>query len=357
MIASLEGVRGIACVLVLLFHISEVNPYFGAPVNGYLAVDLFFVLSGFVIHRAYGARLADGADMMTFMVRRFGRLWPVHIATVGFFYGCVNLFVLANTGTWNTHIAIGDTREFVALATMTQGFNALSNKFNAAVSWSAGDEFYVYLLFGAVCLALRGKLRTVAFAALAIAGYAIALRVSLVTNDCLVRGSCFDLASNYGWARCLVGFFIGALLSTHHEHALIRALRLRAMQVAVFAVTVAFVLFVHRMPGAAFAAPLMFALFVASLTSDHGPVARLFQARVAQYFGKVSYSLYLGHGALLPLLGVAVHGAHSVPGKVAGILLFILASLILAHLLHRLVEIPFRARFHAWRARPIGLSA
>jgi len=53
--------------------------------NAYLFVDLFFVLSGFVITHAYSDRIDDGRSFARFVVRRFGRVWPLHISILAVF--------------------------------------------------------------------------------------------------------------------------------------------------------------------------------------------------------------------------------------------------------------------------------
>lgn len=79
---TLDGMRGVAAMLIVLFHTSD---YFGGlrfP-ESYLAVDLFFVLSGFVIARAYQARLQQGMSGWAFLRVRLIRLYPLYaLATV-----------------------------------------------------------------------------------------------------------------------------------------------------------------------------------------------------------------------------------------------------------------------------------
>ncbi len=74
---TLDGLRGVAAVFVAMRH----TLYFkGLGITGgYLAVDLFFVLSGFVIAHAYERRLAAGMGAGRFIVLRYLRLWPVYV--------------------------------------------------------------------------------------------------------------------------------------------------------------------------------------------------------------------------------------------------------------------------------------
>lgn len=75
--ASLDGLRGVAALLVVVFH---AGPFFGKIVpGGYLAVDMFFVLSGFVIEHAYGKRLRDDLGVWGFTKLRLIRFYPLYL--------------------------------------------------------------------------------------------------------------------------------------------------------------------------------------------------------------------------------------------------------------------------------------
>ncbi len=73
---ALDGLRGVAALFVAMRHTAFFHSL-GIP-GGYLAVDLFFVLSGFVIAHAYEARLERGLSTARFLMLRYLRLWPVY---------------------------------------------------------------------------------------------------------------------------------------------------------------------------------------------------------------------------------------------------------------------------------------
>ena len=79
---SSKSIRGIAALLVVLFHM----PFWNSTIydthiirNSYYMVDLFFVLSGFVMFLNYGERLRSAKDLARFQLLRIGRLYPVHL--------------------------------------------------------------------------------------------------------------------------------------------------------------------------------------------------------------------------------------------------------------------------------------
>src|SRR5258708_7908558 len=88
---GLDALRGIAALLVVLFHFRGnflgFNNYPSG--DGYLAVDVFFVLSGFVLSHAYLSRFARGMTVWQFVKIRLIRLYPLYF--IGLMLGMVNL--------------------------------------------------------------------------------------------------------------------------------------------------------------------------------------------------------------------------------------------------------------------------
>jgi peptidoglycan/LPS O-acetylase OafA/YrhL len=91
-ILSLDALRGIAAVAVLLIHVGWVTGDKELARFGYLAVDLFFVMSGFVIGRAYEHKLLAGMSWSRFMLLRIARLYPSMF--LGLLFGVLAYFIL-----------------------------------------------------------------------------------------------------------------------------------------------------------------------------------------------------------------------------------------------------------------------
>lgn len=105
----LDGLRGVAAMIVVAFHLFETySPGVTGQIlnHGYLAVDFFFVLSGFVIGYAYDDRWGKGMGTWTFFKRRLIRLHPLLImgtlvgAALFFFTGDHPDFPLVNNTEW-----------------------------------------------------------------------------------------------------------------------------------------------------------------------------------------------------------------------------------------------------------------
>ena len=93
----LDGLRGVAALLVIVYHVFECFDWSPVP-HGYLAVDFFFVLSGFVIGYAYDDRWNEGLTIGTFFKRRLIRLHPMVV--IGAMIGAV-CFLLQGGVRWD----------------------------------------------------------------------------------------------------------------------------------------------------------------------------------------------------------------------------------------------------------------
>jgi peptidoglycan/LPS O-acetylase OafA/YrhL len=83
---ALDGLRGIAAIAVLLFHITQHNSL-QLLQGATIAVDLFFILSGFVVFHSFGKKIVGGMSFGEYLVLRLIRLWPLYI--VGMLLGLV----------------------------------------------------------------------------------------------------------------------------------------------------------------------------------------------------------------------------------------------------------------------------
>lgn len=92
---TLDGMRGIAAILVMIYHYYQRQDL---PIlkNTFIAVDFFFLLSGFVIMHAYGARLAAGMSRWLYLSHRLIRLYP--LMALGILLGVPGLYVYTSLG-------------------------------------------------------------------------------------------------------------------------------------------------------------------------------------------------------------------------------------------------------------------
>ena len=287
---ALDSLRGVAAVAVMLFHMGPFGWIAGRGFlrNGWLMVDFFFVLSGFVIAASYGERLAKGFSRKHFLALRLGRVVPLHIATV-LAASAFELFYV--------HGVLGERGSpllFWRGLLLLDGFATGANNAYAPVSWSISVEIVLY----AVAATLFGTGRRGLAAAVLLVGGCVAA-LALEWNQpglgrLLQRGVLgFALGVGCHWLhRRWHGQAVGAAWLTLVEVASLAALvwllatmplgnRTLLLTSPVFAVTV-----------------LVFA-------RDKGWVSRLLQLRPLIALGTLSYSIYMLHMLLIRPLAKA----------------------------------------------------
>jgi peptidoglycan/LPS O-acetylase OafA/YrhL len=170
-----DGLRIIAAGAVVVLHYSD---YFeDVPIGRFMVahtwhfnlfVDLFFVVSGFVIARQYFGRVDDAGSIGRFLWRRLARIYPLHLATLAFYLALAGALHFGAARTDNP--ARYPLSDLPAQFLLLHAFIGERLTFNFP-SWSLSAEMFCYLLFPAVALiAQRRKeaiIALVAFTALA----------------------------------------------------------------------------------------------------------------------------------------------------------------------------------------------
>jgi len=150
-VGALTGIRGAAAIWVMFYHfwLTVLNRppttqfQFGTLMgHGYLAVDLFFILSGFVMALSYGHYFKNGFSFErygVFAVRRVARIYPLYLAVTLLALGELLHYVGL------TYVLSYDKREVVSSVLMLQGWG-ISNSL-IATGWSVSVEVAAYILF------------------------------------------------------------------------------------------------------------------------------------------------------------------------------------------------------------------
>jgi peptidoglycan/LPS O-acetylase OafA/YrhL len=146
---ALDALRGVAAILVVILHETDGFAGLPNPRSGYLAVDLFFLLSGFVIASAYDKRLASGMSAWAFMKVRLIRLYPLYL--LGFMIGFMRVLVQFKVGATPPPalpFAVGTLLELFMLPTpMTLHWSYDTPFFLNPPAWSLLYELIINLLF------------------------------------------------------------------------------------------------------------------------------------------------------------------------------------------------------------------
>ncbi|MFC3441654.1 acyltransferase family protein [Sphingobium rhizovicinum] len=323
----LDGVRGMAALMVLILHSAFIFP------SASLAVDLFFMLSGFVLAHGYGARLDNGEQRKRFVIARLIRLWPLYLL------GCLIAIppaigmALFNWSFWNF--------EVLALSIVTAPFFILLpyDSFSIPLNppgWSLCFE----LLANAVFLFTATRLKPTLFI-LALAG------PLLLYGVYAYQGGPTGWYSLWGaFARGFFSFFTGVLIYRLWSNGLLPRIRVPAL--LILAIVAAICMYdppKHRIYFAAVlfvVNPLL--IWLGGCATASGRTARL-----CALSGELSYPVYVLHVPIIMiveglrfLMTGGVASAYVPTGATWAITIPI--SMALAWLLHFHWDVPFRRK-------------
>ena len=295
-VRALTAIRGLAAWWVVAFHFREALPP-GTPAvilrvsdGGYLAVDLFFILSGYVIALNYGHWFAGtpfrGRRYARFLALRLSRIYPLHmVMLVLFLANPVAAFLFSHQH------SPGDLRlDYYALSVvLMQAWGIVPGLTWNVPSWSISTEWFAYLLFPALAIAvfrLTGTvLRTAAFLCVTLAAFCLMV-AALSPSGLGYIGQLFSLV------RCVVEFSIGmALFRLDQGRERSRVETACALGLAV----ITGMAFVLLQPADFFLMPLTFTALIYGLSDERGLLPRLLRNPALQWLGVVSYSTYLSH--------------------------------------------------------------
>lgn len=200
---TLDLLRGIAALGVVLLHF---RPLF-APIQvrgAYLAVDLFFLISGFVLAHAYDQKLRDGMTLGAFLKARIVRLGPFYILAA--ILGIAELAYLNHTRDIGDLVAISGALSLFLIPTPPIGF-AYNPLFPGnVVFWTLFFELVVNALYAAT---IKWQTRTGLIRIVIVAGLALSVLGWARGN---LNGGGFWVDGHLGFTRALFSFSAGVLL-------------------------------------------------------------------------------------------------------------------------------------------------
>jgi peptidoglycan/LPS O-acetylase OafA/YrhL len=351
-ISELESLRGLAALLVVFFHVPTWNSFLNVRIisNGYLMVELFFVLSGFVICNAYCNNIKTTRDLMRFQFLRFGRLYPVHLLFL-------LIFLLIEVAKYIAQF------RFDIVSPNSQPFR--ENNFTALIqhifliqaigpagrpvtfnipAWSISVEFYTYLIFGCVVLLSRKGYQYFVFSLIAIASVVLLVSAAGFGFEDMLRG--------------LAGFFIGCLTAVA-----VKNLTLKVSRFASVLLFLAIIAFLQFKPHKAYDVAIYFltaGLIGALVLQKNGLLNSVLRLKIFVWLGSISYSLYMSHEAVewianqifrvvLKAPEIIAPSGRSIPqlsglSAILGVSFIVILSFLVSSLVYKFVEKPWRER-------------
>jgi peptidoglycan/LPS O-acetylase OafA/YrhL len=352
-IRALSGVRVIPVLLIVLFHYHEWNGYpfefrYDAIVaKGYLWVEFFFALSGFILFYVYGSQgagLLRAKALTRFLVTRLSRIYPLQVAT---------LLVILAMHVWDRTAAPGrpgasifdlagnpamTMGTFLSNLTLVQAWNIHDTLSWDAPAWFVSVEAFLCLVFPALLALAGGRFggRTVA-----VGVASVALLVTLAVTS----GMGMDLAYRNGVPRGLADFGIGLFLGALFVEIRRRGARWKPLPTSVH--TLAQVAVVAELAAGFYSSgaprtkwdlmivvPMYLLIFL--LAFDRGLIAEALHARWLRKLGERSFAIYMVQFIVLVLLPFA--GLRSM--RWAEATLAVLGAAVAGGFAHRFIERP-----------------
>ena len=356
---ALDGLRGVAAIAVMISHFSQETVF----KNAYEAVDLFFMLSGFVIAHSYGARLLSGMTRMEYVKRRLIRLYPMLL--ISLVIGLPVFIEAAAVGLSNypARSIVTSTLENMFVVPYMGDFGAASMSSLKAVSaasftigaifpsnppaWSLFFEVLASLAFVAIVrFSIRSIIVGIAFSALMLLVFS-AMTVLETHGHGLVdfeqgwSGSRFD----GGFFRISFGFMAGVLLYNIKNTGArsVTAMIPRAFANIYVLYALVLVLFLFPMSLRGFY-PMIIIFCIAPWLVLFGSTVRCMSSveiQTARFLGWLSYPIYLLHYPIGQAVYMVVGTTNA--SAVGPMLVASAATLLSAIVLTKFVEEPVRS--------------
>lgn len=340
---ALTGLRGIAAWFVVLYHIrlslTGLLPadVIAAMAKGYLAVDIFFILSGFVMWLNYGKRLHTGgwSEAPRFWWKRFARIWPLHAAILTAIAAFAVLLLAAGRST-----AAYPFTELPLHMLLLQNWGLTDELAWNHPAWSISTEMAAYLMFPVLALTAKWECMSAAWLIAVMLLLAAIIHFTFAANGYSGLG---DDITGLGLWRCLAEFAIGmAACNLWRQWRGRRGAAAACAAIGIAALTAGIV---SSLPETAFL-PAGFAFLLLALALDSGAAARLLGSAPLRWLGDVSYATYLSHFFLFILFKIAFVGEDLQLGW-ADLAAYLLIVLAVSGALYKWLEKPAQAALNA----------
>lgn len=292
-IDSLETLRGFAALVVAFYHYPSTS--FLHIKLGYLGVNFFFALSGFVIALNYFDKITSLNNLIKFQIKRFFRLYPIHIFALFVILGIqvLKLIVIKffNFSSGNDAFSPDywyTLKDFFNHLFLIQAVfnNGYAFSWNGA-AWSISTEFYTYLIFGLLVLMIRNnKLLFV----IILVSYIIFFNIA---------ASFINIYFNPLFSMCLKTFFMGSLIFFIYEKINFRINDI--VFILLFIAAISFFTQYKNQFNLHFDVLFCIVILLVSILRADSLVSKLLNFSPFVYFGTISYSFYMIHQATLYL--------------------------------------------------------
>ncbi|HEX6889851.1 MAG TPA: acyltransferase [Chryseolinea sp.] len=365
-LTTLTPLRGIAALLVVIFHSNLMVMPFMPPgytsfvSGGWLWVDFFFVLSGFIIFYVYGKNFEASVPRNAYwkyIGARFARVYPLHFFTLIWCTVCTIIINSLANGMDPFFASIFDLNAVPASLLMLQSVHLFDMTPLNTPSWSLSTEWWVYMLFPfLVPLFVRSSSSVKVIAFILTAGVYVFVRFVINPMGFTGEGTgpTINVTFDFGLLRCLAGFLLGMLIYVLYKSRFGYNVLKRDLT---FLIVSIFIIGGLHFGFDEFLILSLFPVLILCASYNDTGVKSFFDLRPLQRLGDWSFSIYMVHVPLIFLLWIYqlkknpaqfadfIKLAQSPPDYSTGVVVcigLVVLTLSIAALTYRYVEVPAR---------------
>lgn len=340
----LTSIRGIAALLVVLYHIKiylyqyESSSMFSWLYNkGYLAVDFFFILSGFIIAYNYKKifeQELQGNHYFIFVIKRFARIYPLHLFIL-LCYLLVPVAYLVTSRPLNSELFSLDAfiAKFLLVDLWFVGMNFWES-WNVP-SWTISGEFFAYLTFPFLCLFIQKRKKV------AVLFFMFSVSVIAISYESLGSRSLGDGISELGLLRCFCEFICGVCIYVFHQNfTTLTDNTNKWIAIVVGALLVLLLLTIEKNH---LYIPILFSALLYSLVGFNSVLHKILEIQPLVKLGDISYSIYLSHTFILTVYSM-MFVSKMTDFDIIDALAYISITIIFSTFTYRYIEVPMRRR-------------
>lgn len=363
-INSLTSLRGIAAFIVVVHHFSyyalpktgsTLSAYSDFFRNGYLWVDFFFILSGFIMTHVYiGDFLlrVNFSSYRSYLFSRFARIYPLHIFILSLFLGLeiIKTFLTTNstfTGKFNLTALFANIFLLQAFDLNCPPFFWCNTYWNEP-AWSISVEFVIYCIFPFLLFFLLNNSEKNDLIIYIFSLFSILLLIIFT------RGNLDSIIGIPSIARCGLECVLGIITyKVYRRDNYKKYFNLNLL--AIIAITWIIIImnyYWHHLRSLHdwLILPAFSLLILAVSVTNNGVISKTLNSRLMLYLGTISYSIYMVHWFFQELLKIFwIYKFHHVFGKsfteyeaLTSLGVFLMMSILAASLTYRFVEVPMR---------------
>jgi peptidoglycan/LPS O-acetylase OafA/YrhL len=335
----LTSLRGIAALIVIFFHAHHHFPSDDPKLltwiiyNGFLAVDFFFIMSGFILAYTYSKKFTrfTSQDYRSFMLKRFARIYPLHFFILVLYISIPLILYLTGRDIGGGRYDIDAF--FAKLFLIDVWWTGYQFTWNIP-SWTISSELFAYLLFPFIVIPFSriGKPLIIPVA------LCIPMMLAFL-YDHFEYGSIGEGIGDLGVIRGLLEFSLG--MSVYYIVIKYQLTNTVVARSAVIVSVLLFYLCVTFDVQDFIYVPICFSMFLYGLLGYKGLLHKFLENRAMVYLGDISYSVYLSHFFILDIMTKAFLKNDEIAGPV-WMTSYVLVTLFFSALSYHFVEMSSR---------------